>query len=89
MLLEDILLAAAIGVAAWMVVMPIVRFLKVAPWRRKDPLAEAHERLRVAQVEAEIARVNRETEKIYEGLYDETLSDETTAEPEKGKGHGR
>jgi hypothetical protein len=58
---------------------PLVRFLKVVPWRRKDPLAEAHDRLRRARIEAEVARVNREAEKIYEGLYEETLAEDRSA----------
>jgi len=74
MLLEDILLAVAIGAVLLLFGVPIVRFLKVAPWRRKDPLAEAQERLRVAKMEAEAARLNREAEKIYESLYEDTLA---------------
>jgi hypothetical protein len=73
MLLEDILLAAAVGVVLLVAGLPIYRFLKVATWRKKDPLAEAHERLRIAKMEAEVARVNSETEKVYENLYSETL----------------
>jgi hypothetical protein len=76
MLLEDILLAVAIGIVLITAGVPIVRFLRVAPWRQRDPLAEAHERLRIAKLEAEAARVNREAEKIYEHLYDETLADD-------------
>jgi hypothetical protein len=79
MLLEDILLAVALGAGLVVFGVPLVRFLKVVPWRRKDPLAEAHERLRRAKIEAEVARVNREAEKIYEGLYEETLADDGAA----------
>jgi hypothetical protein len=74
MLLEDILLAGAIAAVLLLFGVPIVRFLKLAPWRRKDPLAEAQERLRLAKMEAEAARLNREAEKIYESLYEETLT---------------
>ncbi|HWW87089.1 MAG TPA: hypothetical protein VNZ26_26010 [Vicinamibacterales bacterium] len=76
MLLEDILLAGAVGIVLLMVGLLIYRFLKVAPWRRRDPLAEAQERLRIAKLEAEAARVNREAEKVYERLYEETLKDD-------------
>src|SRR5580658_4659771 len=76
MLLEDILLAVVLGAGMLVVGVPLVRFLKVIPWRRKDPLAEAHDRLRRAKIEAEVARVNREAEKIYEGLYEETLAED-------------
>jgi hypothetical protein len=79
MLLEDILLAVAVGVVLMIVGVPIARSLKGVSWRRKDPLAEAHERLRIAKLEAEAARVNREAEKIYEHLYDDTLSDDSGA----------
>jgi hypothetical protein len=76
MLLEDIVLAVVVGVVLLLVGIPIARLLKVASWRQKDPLAEAHERLRIAQREAEAARVNREAEKIYEQLYDEALAED-------------
>jgi hypothetical protein len=84
MLLEDLLLAAAVGVVLLVAGVPIVRLAKLAPWRRKDPLAEAEERLRIAKLEAEIAKVNRETERIYEGLYGDVLDDGTLAKGAKG-----
>lgn len=76
MLLEDLLVAVAFGVALVIVGVPIVRVLKVTRWRRADPLAEARERLRVAKLEAEAARVHREADKIYEELYGEALGDD-------------
>ncbi|HEY4012788.1 MAG TPA: hypothetical protein VGM06_05600 [Polyangiaceae bacterium] len=88
MLLEDILLAAAVGVALVIGGVPIFRLVKLAPWRRKDPLAEAQERLRIAKLEVEIAKVHRETEKIYEGLYGETLGDERAAKGAPGVSEG-
>jgi hypothetical protein len=79
MLLEDLLLAVAVGVVLLLFGVPIIRFLKVAPWRRRDPLAEAQERHRLAKLEAEAARLNRETEKIYESMYEETVAKERVA----------
>lgn len=79
MLLEDLLLVLAIGVVALVLGLPIWRILQSASWRRKDPLAEAQERLRIAKLEVEAARLNRETEKIYEALYEETLKDKPAA----------
>ncbi len=73
MLLEDILLAVVVGVVVLIIGLPIVRFLKAVPLRRRDPLAEAQERLRIAKLEAEAARVNREAEEIYKHLYEDTL----------------
>ncbi len=76
MLLEDILLAVAVGAALLVVGWPIYRFLKVTPWSRKDPLAQAQERLRIAKLEAEAARVNREADQVYEHLYKDVLTDD-------------
>jgi hypothetical protein len=89
MLLEDILLAAAIGVALVLVGWPVAQVLRVAPWRKRDPVAEAKERLRVAKLDAEAARLNREAERIYDDLYKDALTDEEPlGDIEKGKGHG-
>ena len=75
MLLEDLLLVVVVGIVVLLLGRPIVRLLQTASWRQKDPLAEAKERLRIAKIEAEVARVNRETERIYEGLYEDTLKE--------------
>lgn len=80
MLLEDLLLIAAVGIVGLALGWPLLRVLRAGAWRKRDPLAEAQERLRIAKLDAEVARVNRETEKIYEGLYDETLSGGDAAE---------
>ena len=75
MLLEDVLLAVAIGIVGLFVAWPLARLFKAVSQRQRDPLAEAQERLRVAKLEAEAARVNREADRIYETLYEETLQD--------------
>jgi hypothetical protein len=104
MLLEDILLFLAAGSVLLVVGFPIARLLKAASVRRKDPLAEAQERLRIAKLELEAARVNREAEEIYKHLYDEALdqpararvapdeegaADSERAKTEKEKTHGK
>ena len=76
MLLEDLLLAIAIGTVVLLVGWPVVRFLKTASPLRKDPLAEAQERLRLAKRDAEAARLNREADRIYDALYDDALKDD-------------
>ena len=82
MLLEDILLAVAIGGVALVFGLPLVRFLKGTSWRTRDPLAEAQERLRIAKRDAEAARLNREAEKIYERMYDEPRDDPRDETPD-------
>jgi hypothetical protein len=76
MMLEDILLALGVGIVLLAVGLPIFRFLKVATWRRRDPLAEAHERLRLAKLEAEAEKINREADRIREQLYEQALTDD-------------
>jgi hypothetical protein len=76
MLLEDILLVAVIGIGVLLIGAPLYRFWRAAPWRRRDPVAEARERLRVATLEAEAARINRQAEKVYDDLYAEALGEE-------------
>jgi hypothetical protein len=90
MLLEDIVLAVVVGVVLLFVAIPIARLVKVASSRPKDALAEAQERLRMAQRDAEAARVNREAERIYEQLYDEALAEDhgrvgARVAPEEGR----
>jgi hypothetical protein len=85
MLLEDALVVVAIAIVLGVVGWPVYRFASQPPWRRKkDPLAEANERLRLAKLEAEAARVNRETERIYDAMYEEAL-DDTSPPDEPGE----
>ncbi len=76
MLPEDIWLVLAVGVVLGVIGWPIYRFAVQRPGRKSDPLAEAHERLRVAKMEAEAARVNREAERVYDDLYKDALGEE-------------
>jgi hypothetical protein len=85
MLPEDILLVVAIGMVLGVVGWPIYRLASGGRWRRKDPLAEAQERLRLAKLEEEVARVNRETERIYEKMYGDVLDEERAEDPAKEK----
>ncbi len=87
---EDLLLVVAVGVVLGVVGWPV--YLLAHRWtsRTRDPLAEAQERLRIAKREAEVARVNRETERIYDEMYEEALEDEphpTRAPGAEGEGH--
>jgi hypothetical protein len=75
MVVEDILLVVVVGVVLLLVGWPLVRLLKTAARGRRDPLAEARERLKAAQQEAEAARLNREADRIYDRLYSEALDD--------------
>jgi hypothetical protein len=87
MLLEDILLALAVGAVLLFVGLPIVRLLRSIPsLRRRDPLAEARARLEAAKKEEEAAKLHREADRIYERLYDDTLAQDGGAAAQGGEG---
>jgi hypothetical protein len=79
MLIEDLLLAGAIGLVALLAGWPFLKLLKTAPWKRRNPLAQAQERLRAAKLEAEAARLHREADRIYEDIYRDALAGDQSA----------
>ncbi len=73
---EDLMLLALIATSVLLIGIPIYKFVKIAVPSKRNTLAEAKERLEQARLEAEAARLNKEAEKIYEEIYQETLQDE-------------
>jgi len=70
--LEDILLAVVVlSFGGWFIVRPLLRLVATA---KRDPVVEAKERLRVAQMDAEAAKLNQQADEILDHLYDETLN---------------
>ena len=86
MVAEDLLLIVAVGVVLGFVGWPVYLFAHRLSRRKGDPLADAQERLRIARIEAETARVNRETERIYDEMYKETLEPSETHESDPASG---
>jgi hypothetical protein len=76
MLFEDIILLLMSGAAVFFIGIPIFKFIRVIAPPKRNPLEEAKERLELARLEAEAARLNKETEKVIETMYEETLQDE-------------
>ena len=76
MIAEDILFALVVIGAIYLVGRMLFRgFLS---WRKakSDPIAEAKERIRLAELEIEAARLNAQADKMIGGLYDEQLREE-------------
>lgn len=73
MLFETVLLLILIGFSIFFVGIPLVKLIKVFVPQKRNPLKEAQERLELAKIEAEAAKLNKETEKIFEHLYEDTL----------------
>lgn len=84
MLFEVILMWIAIFSATFLIGIPLFQLIRaVLPKREKNPLVEAKARLNRAILEAEAAKINKQTDELYDGLYKETLAeneatDETT-----------
>jgi len=80
MLFEDILLALAASVAIFMIGLPTYKLFRLLSPPKRDPVAEAKERLEKARLEAEAARLEKETEKVYHDLYQDVLEDDSDSE---------
>lgn len=65
-----------LGSAIFFVGIPLAKLVKLMIPVKKDPVAEAKVRLEVARKEAEAARLNKETEKVYSHLYEEVLQED-------------
>lgn len=76
MLFEQLMLLILFGVVVFMVIIPIYKFIMSFVVKAKpNPLKEAKKRIAVAKAEHEAAILNKETEKLYDSLYKETLQD--------------
>lgn len=84
MLFEDILLLLLFGVAVFFIGIPLVQFVKrLLPVSKKSSLALAKERLEQAHLDAEAAKLNKQTEEIYDHLYEDVLKDDDDVEQEE------
>lgn len=83
MLFEQVLFLIAIGIAVFMIGIPLVKLVKAMVPPNKDPLAEAHKRLEIAKKEAEAARLNKEAEQLYQKMYQEALEDSDSIDDKK------
>lgn len=82
---EGILLALLIGLGIFMVGIPLAKVFRLLFPKKVDSLEEAKVRLEVARKEAEAARLNKETEKVYSEIYSEILEDDDTIEKESDR----
>jgi len=83
MFIEDILIAAAIGVGFFFVGIPMWKLYKLINPKKSDPLADAKVRLDVAKKELEASRLNKEAEKLYDKMYNEALEEDDDSQQKK------
>ena len=64
---------------------PFFKLVKRIVPTRRDPVKEAQDKLMQAKLDAEAARLNKETEKVYQHLYDDLLQDEDDTDKYRSK----
>lgn len=77
MLFEDILMLIVLSSSIFFIGIPIWKLIRSFIPEKRDPVAEAKQRLAIAKADAEAAKLNKEAEKVYEELYQDVLQDET------------
>jgi hypothetical protein len=85
MLFQDLLLLMLLASGVYFIGVPLAKLVRTLIPKKRDPLAEAKERLEQARLEAEAARLNKEAEKLYEKMYTETLQEEDVEENQQEK----
>lgn len=74
---QDLLLLLLLACSIFFIGIPLFKLIKMLiPKPRRNPLADAKERLEQAKLEVEAARLDKEREKLYNQMYTEALQDE-------------
>lgn len=84
MWLEDLLILIAMGVGVFFIGIPLIKLVKQLTPKRRDPLAEAKEKLEQAKLEVQAAKLNKEAEEVYSHLYEDVLNEEKNENQKKG-----
>jgi hypothetical protein len=83
---EDLLLLMMLASGVFFIGIPGFKVLKrLMPQKKTNPLEAAKERLQQAKLESEAARLDKETEKVYSHLYEETVEEDFEQKQEKRK----
>ena len=86
MLVEDVMLLILLGLAVFLIGIPIFKLVRaVLPKKERNPLVEAKDRLERARLTVEAAKLDKETEKLYEDLYQDALAEDEVDEQHKEK----
>jgi len=73
---EGLLILLLFVTTVFMVGIPAWKMVRVLFPKKNDSLEEAKVRLEVAKKEAQAARLNKETEKVYSEIYEDVLEEE-------------
>jgi hypothetical protein len=82
MLFEDLIMLLALGSGVFLIGIPFYKLLRAVVPQKRDPVAEAKIRLEAAKADAEAAKLNKQTEKLYDDLYKDVIEDDEIKQPE-------
>jgi len=83
---EQLLLLALIASSVFLIGIPLYKIARTLVPKKRNPLAEAKDRLEQTRLEVEAARLEKEREKLYNKMYEEALQeDEIEIQQEKRK----
>lgn len=79
---EDLLILLAGGISVFFIGIPGYKLYKTLVPPKRDPLKEAQQRLEQARLDAEAAKLNKETQHLYDQMYTEALEEQDSSESE-------
>lgn len=82
---EQLLLLLLLASSVFLIGIPLFKIVRTIIPPKRNPLAEAKERLEQTRLEVEAARLEKEREKLYNQMYVEALQDEEEIQQEKHK----
>jgi hypothetical protein len=82
MAFEALLTFIVLGIGVLGIGIPSYRLVRTLFPPKRNPLEEAKERLERARLEAEAAKLNKQTENLYNNLYKDVLEDDVDSEKE-------
>jgi len=75
---EQLLLIALLASSVFLIGIPLYKLVRAMVPKKRNPLAEAQDRLEQTRLEVEAARLEKEREKLYSKMYEEALQEDET-----------
>jgi len=75
---EQLLLIALLASSVFLIGIPLYKLVRAMVPKKRNPLAEARDRLEQTRLEVEAARLEKEREKLYNKMYEEALQEDET-----------
>jgi len=85
LIFEHLMVLLVIVVGIYFIGIPTYRLYRALVPPKKNPLKEAKARLEQARLEAEAAKLNQETEQVYNKLYQDVLEDDSIEDEKRNR----